>query len=209
MMHLWDILVMLEPEQAMPLRNHDNGYGYLAIGFHWLIAALFLCMIAMGLVMTSLPRGHEWTFPLFQWHKSIGITILALASLRLMWRLVNPQPAPPPLSALERSLMHLTHYGLYLALFLMPLTGWVVVSSSSLGLPTILYGVLRLPHLGFIATSPYKSVINDWAGAAHEVLAWSALALIALHSAAALYHHLVRRDDVLRRMLVSRQHQQG
>lgn len=193
----------------MPLRNHPSGYGSIAIGFHWLIATLFIGMIAMGLLMTNLPKGNEWTYPLFQWHKSFGMTILALAMLRLLWRLINQQPAPPPLSVLERGLMHLTHYGLYLAMFLMPLTGWIVVSSSPLGLPTILFGVLRLPHLGFIATSPYKSSINDWASEAHEVLAWSALTLIALHSAAALYHHFLRRDDVLKRMLASQPRQNG
>ncbi|MBI1260673.1 MAG: cytochrome b [Rhizobiales bacterium] len=188
----------------MSLRNTQSRFGTIAISFHWLIALLFIGMIGLGLTMTNLPLANPWTFPLFQWHKSFGMLILALVVLRLIWRQTQPLPAAPPLRPYEKAAMHLTHYGLYAALFLMPLTGWVVVSSSSLGLPTILFKTIHLPHIGFIAASPHKALINEWASEAHEVIAWTASALVVGHVAAALYHHVIRKDDILRRMLPER-----
>lgn len=188
----------------MPLRNNEKTYGYGAISLHWLMALLFFFMIGMGLTMTSLPLDHPRTFPLYQLHKSLGMVMLVLVCLRLFWRQMNEQPAAPALSALERGLMHLTHYGLYACLFLMPLTGWVVVSSSAFGLPTRIFDLITLPHIWFVAESPHKAQIHDMASEVHEILAWAALALIALHAFAAIYHHFVRRDDVLMRMILSR-----
>lgn len=188
----------------MPLHNNARTYGYGAISLHWLMAILFFLMIGMGLTMTSLPIDNPRTFPLYQLHKSLGMVMLALVCLRLFWRRMNEQPAAPALSALERGLMHLTHYGLYFCLFLMPITGWVVVSSSAFGLPTRIFNLFTLPHIWFVAASPHKALINDIASEVHEILAWSALALIAIHAFAAIYHHFVRRDDVLMRMIFSR-----
>lgn len=185
----------------MALRNTQTRFGAIAISFHWLIALLFIGMIGIGLTMTSLSLANPWTFPLFQWHKSFGMLILALVVLRLIWRQLQTVPDAPPLNAYERAAMHLTHYGLYAALFAMPITGWIVVSSSSLGLPTILFNTIHLPHISYIAASPHKALINEWASGAHEVIAWSATALLVGHAGAALYHHFIRKDEILRRML--------
>jgi len=113
-------------------------------------------------------------------------------------------PLPTSLKPYERLLARMTHLGLYAALVLMPLTGWVIVSASSLGIPTVLYGVLRLPHIGFIAASPDKAVIETIASWTHASIAAAAAALVALHIAAALWHHVFQRDDVLTRMLPTR-----
>jgi cytochrome b561 len=189
----------------MQLQNTSTRFGLVAVTLHWLIALLFLFMIGLGLVMTRLPLTDPWTFPLFQLHKSIGVTIFALVVLRVAWRAGNVvPPLPGGLKPYERGLAHLTHYGLYAALVLMPLTGWITVSASPLGIPTILFGVVPLPHIGFIAVRPDKEAIENIAGWVHTVIAWAAVGLVCLHFAAALKHHLLLKDDVLRRMLPSR-----
>jgi cytochrome b561 len=86
----------------------------------------------------------------------------------------------------------------------MPLTGWVIVSASPLGIPTVLYGIVPLPHIGFVAGHPQKAAIETAASWAHWGLAIFAATLIVLHMAAALWHHFAKRDDVLTRMLPSR-----
>lgn len=189
----------------MQLRNSDARFGLVAVTLHWLVALLFLFMLAIGVTMTRLSLTDPLTFPLFQLHKSIGVTIFALVVLRVAWRAGNgPPPLPATLKPYERALARATHWGLYAALLLMPLTGWVIVSASPLGIPTVLYGVLPLPHIGFVAAHPDKAAIETAASWVHAVIATVAAILVALHVAAALWHHFIRRDDVLTRMLPSR-----
>lgn len=189
----------------MQWRNSEIRFGLAAVSLHWLIAVLFLAMLAIGVTMVRLPLTDPWTFPLFQFHKSLGATIFLLACARIAWRAGNnPPPLPASLKPHERVLARLTHWGLYAVLFLMPLTGWVIVSASSLGIPTVLYGIVPLPHIGFVAGHPQKAAIETAASWAHWGLAIFAATLIVLHMAAALWHHFAKRDDVLTRMLPSR-----
>lgn len=189
---------------AMQFLNSSTRFGLVAIVLHWLIAGLFLAMVAIGLTMTSLALTHPWTFPLYQLHKSLGVTIFALVGLRLIWRFAGLVPAPPrTLKPWERAVARATHGGLYALLLAMPLSGWVIVSASPLGIPTMLYGLVKLPHIGAIASRPDKEAIEALASLVHETLAWTAVALVALHVAAALRHHFVLKDDVLTRMLPS------
>lgn len=189
----------------MQLRNSETRFGLVAVFLHWLIALLFIAMIAIGLTMTSLALTHPLTFPLYQLHKSIGVTIFALVGLRLFWRASGTvPPLPEDLTAFERIAARFTHWGLYAILIAMPLTGWVIVSASPLGIPTVLYGLVKLPHIGFIAARPDKAAIEDVASTVHEVLAWCGIALVALHAGAALRHHFWLKDDVMRRMLPSK-----
>lgn len=189
------------------IRNNSIRFGLVAVTLHWLIAALFLAMVVIGLTMTNLALADPWTFPLYQLHKSIGVTIFALVALRLAWRLSgHAPPLPASLGPWERRAACVTHYGLYAALLVMPLTGWITVSASPYGIPTVLYGYVRLPHIGFVVASSHKAMIEQAASWTHWGLAWTAMALIALHIAAALKHHFILRDDVLARMLPARVH---
>lgn len=189
----------------MQLRNDENRFGLVAVSLHWLIAFLFVGMIALGLTMTALALMHPLKFSAYQLHKSIGVTVFGLVALRLCWRLAGGvPPLPPTLKPWERVAARFTHWGLYAVLTLMPLTGWVVVSASPLGIPTVLYGLVKLPHIGFIAERPDKEAIETAAATVHAVIAWSGVGLLALHAAAALRHHFMLKDDVLRRMLPSR-----
>lgn len=191
----------------MQLRNSETRFGLVAVALHWLVALLFIVMLALGVTMTRLALTDPLTFPFYQLHKSIGATIFVLVVARVAWRAANMQPPlPASLKPYERLLARATHLGLYAALVVMPLTGWVIVSASSLGIPTVLYGVLTLPHIGFIAASPDKAMIETIASWTHASIAAAAAALVVLHIAAALWHHIFQRDDVLTRMLPSRTH---
>ncbi|MCE9648661.1 MAG: cytochrome b [Parvibaculum sp.] len=191
----------------MQLRNTALRFGLVAVTLHWLIAALFLAMIAIGLTMTNLALADPRTFPLYQLHKSLGVTIFVLILIRLAWRMTGQvPPLPATLKPWERLAAHATHYGLYAALLAMPLTGWITVSASPYGIPTVLYNTVRLPHLGFVVASPHKAAIEAAASWTHWGLAWTATALVALHIAAALKHRFILKDDVLARMLPSRAH---
>lgn len=186
----------------MQLNNSQDRYGILSIALHWLVAVLFLAMLAIGIVMTRLPLADPLTFPLYQTHKSIGATLFFLMAIRLVWRLVDGVPdLPAGLTPLERFAARVTHAGLYAILLIMPLTGWVVVSASPFGIATLLYGVVPLPHIGFIEASPDKATIENVASWVHTVLAALGAGLLVPHVAAALWHHFICRDDVLMRML--------
>lgn len=183
-------------------RNSTEAYGIAAMAFHWLMALLFLGNIGLGLYMEDLELSDPWLFPLYQFHKSVGVSVFALVLFRFAWRLYDRPPAlPEHMPAWERAAAHLAHIGLYGLLVALPLTGWMLVSASPIAIPTMVFDLFELPHIGFIATSPNK---DQWQGLAenvHWLLAWAAIAAIVLHVAAALRHHVLLKDDILRRML--------
>src|SRR5262249_37343117 len=128
-------------------------------------------------------------------HKSVGLTILALVVLRLLWRWANPTPVlPSTLKPYERALAGVTHFGLYLILFAMPLTGWMMTSAR--GFPVSWFGFFQLPDFVPKNDSLYNAMKDT-----HHVLAAALYAIVSLHVLAALKHHFILKDDVLRRML--------
>ena len=188
----------------MAARDSELRYGSVSIGFHWLIAALVICNLAIGLYMTSLPH-HDPSAPMWVMiHKSTGLSILVLSVLWLVWRLMNPwRPLPLDLSPALRAAARMTHVLFYILIIGIPLAGWAMVSASRHNAPIIWYGLFEWPKMGFLASLPMdqKKVVGHNLGEVHEVLAYLAIALIVLHVAAALYHHFIRRDRVLRRMV--------
>ena len=188
----------------MSPRNTVLRYGNVAMSLHWLIAAAVIANLCIGLYMSDLPRGDMSKFQLIALHKSIGLTVLALSVLRLAWRLVNPVPPPPkgmdPWLKLAGRAMH---FALYFLIVAIPLAGWLMVSVGSMGHPTPVFGLFGWPSAPFLADIPRNAghPYHEAFETAHVWLAWSAIVLIPLHVAAALYHQFVRRDDVLARML--------
>ncbi|MCB5426478.1 cytochrome b/b6 domain-containing protein [Altererythrobacter sp. CC-YST694] len=164
-------------------------YSLGAIVLHWLIAFALAFELALGFAM---PRGVEG-FALFQLHKSVGISILALTILRLGWRLAHPRPAPLE-SGWAHRMAHAVHVGFYLFMLLAPLTGWALVSTAPIKVPTLLFGTLPLPHL------PLADSFNPAVEEAHELLAWFGIALFLLHVAGAVRHEILLRDRLLERM---------
>jgi len=186
---------MIEP--ARPRR-----YTIVAITLHWLIALGVLALIAIGLAMVKFGLPPLRQFQLYQLHKSIGITVLLLVVARIAWRLGHrPPPLPPALPIMERRAASAAHLALYALIVLMPMTGWALVSSSRFNIPTVLYGVVKWPHLPYLPTLHDKARVEAAMKLVHGYGGWVLLGLVALHAAAALRHHFLLRDDSLWRML--------
>ena len=178
----------------MALRNTTFRWGWVSQALHWLIVALVITQVTLASLADDLPPGMR-KLTLLARHKSFGITILALAILRLAWRRMNPTPElPPALKPYERRLARFTHAMLYLLLFAMPLSGWTM--SSARGFPVSWFGLVQLPDLVPKNKALYETLLTT-----HHTLAWVLGGVVTLHVVAALKHHFVLRDDVLRRML--------
>ena len=178
-------------------------YSWVAIILHWLIALLILANILIAWKFNTMKPGLAF-FQVIQLHKSIGITVLLLSVLRLVWRLMNPPPPlPAHMPAWEKFAANAVHWGFYLIMLAMPLSGWAMVSTSKYNLPTLLYGKIPWPHIGFLHTlAPgAKEAVSHWSQTTHGALAWLAYALIVLHVGAAFKHLLIDRDDVVARMI--------
>ena len=172
-----------------------NGrYTPAAVAFHWIVAALIIANLALGLYTVDLPLSPQ-KLRYFSFHKWIGVTVFAVAAARLLWRLRHAAPAlPDSVPSWERRAAHATHALLYLLFFAAPLTGWLFSSAS--GFQTVYLGVLPIPDL----LSKDKA-LADALRLAHKSINYTMAAVIVLHIAAALKHHFVDKDEVLRRML--------
>jgi len=179
-----------EPGAHSSLDAAQVRYSTGAIVLHWLLALAMAFQIALGFAM---PHHGPESFAPMQLHKSVGITILLLTLVRLGWRLVRRPP-----EAVERGwtalAARLVHWAFYAVLVLGPLTGWVIVSTANLKVPTVLFGVVPWPHL------PLPGTLNEPMEEVHEALSWIAIALFALHVAGALRHQFLLRDPVIKRM---------
>ena len=176
--------------------------------YHWLTAFFVLIQIPVGLYMTY--RGYELTYVdaegatktglfdgltafLYDFHKTIGITILAIVLARLIYRLRNGAPAADPsLPPALVGLSHLTHWSIYALLIAVPLVGYVGTSY---------YGALSVFGLPLVALTAKDEKYSETVFELHETLAFALLALIAVHIAAAIYHKLIRKDRLVERML--------
>lgn len=162
--------------------------------FHWSTAVLILVMVTLGWLAVTYPLSPE-KLQLFNWHKSLGLFVLAWVTLRLAWRLAHRAPEPPvDSSPAEQRAARIAHGSLYILMFAMPITGWVINSAADF--PLKWFGLFSVPPL----VAPDKGV-QDTAEAVHLILFWTLLGLVVLHAAAAVHHHRQRRNNVLTRML--------
>lgn len=178
-------------------------YSTVAVVLHWLIALLVIGQIAGGLYMEKIPDAEAARkFEFYQLHKSFGFTILVLTIGRLAWRLTHrPPPLPAGMAAWERAAARSTHALFYALLLGVPLLGWAYVSVAPLNIPTVLFGIVELPHLPFFAGVEDRKDTAEFFEEFHEIAAKGIIALLILHVAAALKHHFINGDDVLARML--------
>jgi cytochrome b561 len=169
------------------------GYTRTAISLHWLVAGLVVCAFALGWVMTDLAIS-PLRVKMFNWHKWVGMTILALAAIRTLWRLTHPAPPLLPMPAWQRVSAHALHGLLYVLMFAIPLSGWAY--SNATGYPIVYLGLLRLPNL-----VERNKQLGVQLQELHEALGWVLLGVVVIHALAALKHHFVDRDDTLKRMM--------
>jgi len=179
----------------MQFRNSEQRYGLVAVIMHWLVAITVIGLFMLGVWMTSLTLYHPWYVRAPYLHKSIGLLLFVVMILRLVWRLLNPPPAPlPTYTRFERVTAALVHGGLYLLLFAVMIAGYLISTADGHSVES--FGWFTLPAT--ITSIPDQ---EDVAGEIHEVLAFILIGLAVLHAAAALKHHFIDRDNTLRRIV--------
>lgn len=178
-------------------RDRSTAYGLTAMTLHWTLAVLFLGQMALGYGMLRV-KSMALQFELFQWHKSFGFLILGLAVARLCWHAVAGRPPyAGQMGALERRAASVGQSLLLALTIAVPLAGWALASTSTLGIPSFVFDLFVMPPLPL---APSADAEAFW-GEAHALLAYATLFLVAGHVAAALLHHFLLRDDVLARMV--------
>lgn len=184
-------------------------YTIVAIVLHWLMALLIIWQIWIGIWMTGAIDDREAqsaAYEGFQFHKSLGLTLLVLALLRLAWRIIHGFPGfPAHMPRWQQIAARISHVLLYAFMVLIPLTGWLYVSTgwnsdagAALQVPTVWFGLFEWPHVPGLEGN---SALADTAVEMHELMAFSLIALLVVHVGAALKHHFADRDHVLWSML--------
>lgn len=167
----------------------------LIIALHWLTPALILVQFGLAQVMRDETRDLISRFQLYQWHKSVGLSVAALVALRLALRLVLPSPQPVAMPPWQRLAAASVQAGLYLCLLALPVSGLLMVSAAPIQIPTLLFGWVAVPH----PIGPDKAVYEATL-ALHEALFTTLAALAAIHAGAALLHQFVLKDGLMRRI---------
>ncbi len=164
---------------------------------HWINAALILGLLGQGWLMTHAAFEAGTTFDLYQQHKSFGFVVLALTAIRLAARARSA--APPPVAGWEGQLARAVQALFYLVTVLAIGAGWLLVSTSPLPIPTRFFGLFVVPDIAAPDAGVFAGAVS-----AHRIAVYAIAALVALHVAGTLKHHVVDRDDTLRRITFGR-----
>lgn len=191
----------------MNLKNTRARWGWPAKALHWVMAVLIIALAVVGTYMANFLDDMILQIELTQIHKSFGFVVFALAILRVLWRWASPvTPAPPAgRPAWERAAVHGAHGALYLLMFAIPVSGWLMSSASPLNDPdaypaplkNMVFGLFELPD----PFRPGSEALTETFHTIHWVSVYILAAILVVHVGAALKHHYVDRDTVLRRML--------
>jgi cytochrome b561 len=173
-------------------RNSTERYGTVAQVLHWTIFVLVAFQFASAWLVDTFPRASAERAMVINLHESLGLAALTLVAIRVLWRVVNPAlpGAGPPW---QRRVARAVHAGLYVLMVAVPVAGYVTALAR--GHDLAWFGIALPPLLGA------DRALSRTAIRVHEFLAWTLLALVGIHVAAALWHHVVARDATLRRML--------
>jgi cytochrome b561 len=177
----------------MQVKNTGERYGLIAQLLHWTIAVLIVTQVVLASQAedaTSLLQKAK----LLTTHKSIGMTVFLLAAVRLVWRLSHPAPRPVDDRGWQQKVASLVHWSLYALILVTPLAGWVMSSAKNYSVSW--FGLFTWPNL----VAPQENLAATLK-TTHAALAKTMMVLVMLHAAAALKHHFIDRDNVLRRML--------
>jgi cytochrome b561 len=173
--------------------NTKDHFGLIAILFHWIMALLLIGLVILGLYMTSLPLSAQ-KLKLYGYHKELGMLVLFLVMFRLVWRISNVLPSLASLSAFERIAARSVHWAFYFFMITLPITGWLI--TSMVGLPISFFGFFIIPVL----SPPDENQLALFENI-HTWLAYGLIVTFSLHVLAALKHHFINKDDILRRMI--------
>jgi len=194
--HLTKAAEALNAALVTLLRNTAQRYGAVAIALHWLMAALLIALLAMGLYMAGLPDvGFDTRkITLILYHKQLGLLALALAGLRLAWRVGNALPSlAQTLPEWQKVIARFVHLCFYALMFALPISG--LLMSSAAGIPVTLFGLFALPDLVAYDERLFATLID-----VHKWLGYALVACLAVHAGAALRHHFVLEDETLKKM---------
>jgi cytochrome b561 len=170
----------------------SNSFTGVAKFLHWLTAAMVLAMIALGVTMMATLAGYH---SLVLLHRPLGIAVLVMVVVRLVYRLFNPPPPlPVSIGRMERIVATTTEYLLYAVMLALPLVGWGMLSAARY--PVLLFGSVYLPNI-----LPHDLPLAATLRHMHSILAYVLVVLIFAHVGAILFHTIVLRDGLLRRML--------
>jgi cytochrome b561 len=191
------VMSAAEPVRGQDALHPDGQYSRLAKVFHWTTVPLLFLAIASGLVIRFIKDDPKMGF--YALHESVGLIILMLSIARLAWRGFSTPPLlPDHIPAKMRLAASAVHHALYAALILQPLLGFFM--TNAYGFPmqgaTAFLGFIDLPR--FMAEAPTLALVLHWA---HSLIGWSLPFLLAAHIGGAIYHHALRRDGTLLRML--------
>jgi cytochrome b561 len=179
----------------MFIANTRQQFGLVAKLIHWLMALLFLGLIWLGWYMVRLGYYDPWSQDSLIVHKSLGLVVLALALFKLLWLLISPTPEPlPTLNQWQHKSSKLVHWILFLCMFVIPITGYVISTSEGAAIP--IFNWFDVPAL-FVADNSARDVAID----THYYVAYAILAVVGVHAGAAFKHQFIDRDGTLKRML--------
>lgn len=182
----------------MQWRNTASRYGFIAVSLHWVIVAGIIAQYFIAEAAEEQENQPAGAFSMANVHNSLGLTLLALAVLRVLWRLVELPPARPvTMKTYEIALARTAHIAFYVLLFAIPLSGWALATAASE--PLTFFGLFEVPQLRI---APRLGALSeDQLEEVHEILFNVLLGLALLHAAAALKHQFLDHDGVLRSML--------
>lgn len=179
----------------MKLRNDKAHYGWVAIGLHWLVALAVFGLFGLGLYMVGLGYYDPWYQSAPDLHRGVGLTLLAVALIRLAWRALSPPPAPPgDHHRWEKTGARLAHWGLLVLLFAAMISGYLISTADGSGIDV--FGLFEVPSV-----TGRQNGLEDSAGLVHYWSTWALVVLAGLHGLAALKYHFIDRDATLKRML--------
>ena len=179
----------------MSARAAPSRWGAATVALHWLSALTILGLLGLGLVMVYSIDDAAQKFDMFQLHKSLGFVALAMLAARMPVRLFSGAPLPLSSRPWEKLAAGGMHWALYLLTLIATLSGWAMASATIIPVPIRFFRLFKIPNI-----APANAVLEKQLSSLHTIATWTMLALVVVHIAAALKHHLIDRDDTLRRM---------
>ena len=178
----------------MHLKDSRTGFGWVSIAFHWVSALVIVFLFGLGVYMRSLGYYDPWYHKGPALHISVGLLFAGLMLVRLTWRASNPLPADLDSNRLQNLAAKLMKWAFYLLILVVLASGYMITTAE--GEAADVFGWFAIPPF-----AEFSADTVDFVGAMHKYLAWTIIGLAIVHSLAALYHHFVKRDRTLVRML--------